>query len=347
MTYLRNCWYPAAWAEEVGREPMARTLLGEPVMLYRTKAGEAVALEDRCCHKFMPLSLGRIKEDCVECGYHGMTFDASGACVRIPGQANIPANARVRSYPLAEHLGLVWIWPGEPDLADQAKLFELPEYDKPGWGVNKGPYTYIKTNYRNLTDNLLDPAHVSFVHLSTLGSADMEDIPVETSQDGTRVEVRRWTLDMAPVPIFEKFGDFKGNVDRWQYYLFYPPSVNVVDFGAGPVGMEQSEEAREANVRIHSCHFMAPETETSTHYFWMQARNFQADDEAISRQITEQFVMAFEEDREILEAVQASEDACPGRPQVKLLIDRGPSQSRRIVDKMIRKEQQEAAQAAE
>ena len=275
-----------------------------------------------------------------------MTFDATGACVRIPGQPNIPGNARVHSYPAAEHLGLIWIWAGEAEAADPGKLFQLPEYDKPDWGVNKGPHTYIKSDYRNLTDNLLDPAHVSFVHLTTLGSSDMEDIPVETSRDGEVVEVNRWTLNKPPVPIFQEFCDFEGNVDRWQYYYFYPPSINVVDFGSGEVGMGHSHEDREKGVRIHSCHFIAPETETTTHYFWMQVRNFAPDDEGVSADITKQFIMAFDEDKEILEAVQASEDASPGRAPIKLLIDKGPSQSRRILERMINKEST-AAEAAE
>lgn len=346
MTFLRNAWYPAALATEVDRTPMTRTMLGEPVLLYRTEDGAPVALEDRCCHKFLPLSKGRLKGDAVECGYHGMTYDPTGACVRIPGQASIPANARVHSYPAIDHLGLVWIWTGEAAHADHGKLFDLPQYDDPDWGVNIGPYTYVKANYRHLTDNLLDPAHVSFVHLTTLGSADMEDIPVQTRHDERRVEVERWTLDKPPVPIFQRFGDFDGNVDRWQYYYFYPPSINVVDFGAGAVGMDHGDAERDRWTRIHSCHFLAPETETSTHYFWMQVRNFAAADEEVSREITEQFIIAFDEDKDILEAVQAAENAGTPGPSVKLAIDRGPNISRRLLDRLIQDEEA-ARQAAE
>ena len=345
--FVRNAWYPAAWADEVTREPMSRMLLGEPVLLYRTPDGDPVALEDRCCHKFLPLSKGIIKGDTVVCGYHGMTYDPTGACVRIPGQERIPENARVHSYPVVEHLGLVWFWAGEPAEADEAKLFQLPQYGAPGWGVNHGPYTHVAAHYQQLTDNLLDPAHVSFVHLSTLGSSDMEEIPVETKQLDGCVEVNRWTLDKPPVPIFQQFADFKGNVDRWQYYYFYPPSVNVVDFGAGEVGMDHSDEERDRWVRIHSCHYMCPETESSTHYFWMQVRNFAPDDEMVSKEITKQFVTAFDEDREILAAVQAAVDAGVDRPPVKLAIDNGPNRSRRMVDRMLREEAAQPAQAAE
>jgi phenylpropionate dioxygenase-like ring-hydroxylating dioxygenase large terminal subunit len=347
MSYVMNAWYPAAWADEIGTEPFARTMLDEPIVFFRQEDGTAVALEDRCCHKFLPLSLGQVKQGCIECGYHGLTFDGSGTCVRIPGQPKIPGNAKVKAYPVAEKLGLVWIWPGDPSLADKDKLFDLPEYDMPEWGVNKGPYTYVKSAYQQVTDNLLDPAHVSFVHLSSLGSPDMEDIPVATEQHDSSVEVRRWTLDKPPVPIFEKFYKSKGNVDRWQYYWFHAPSINVVDFGIGPIGMDHSEEARDSNTRIYSCHFLAPETAGSTHYFWMQARNFEPDSESVSNTMTEEIALAFDEDIEILEAVQASFDRDPDRPPVKLAIDNGPNRSRRIVDRLIRDEQAALAQAAE
>lgn len=343
MTFLKNRWYAAAWSGEVGRDLRSRTIMGDPVLLYRTEDGQAVALEDRCCHKFLPLSMGKLRGDCVECGYHGMTFGGDGTCVRIPGQPNIPPNARVHAYPVAEHLGLIWIWPGDPEAADPALLFQLPPYETPGWTTSRGPYTYIKSGYQNITDNLLDPAHVSFVHLTTLGSPTMADIPVETKQDGETVVVERWTLDQPPVPIFQMFGDFAGNVDRWQYYWFYAPSVCVVDFGSGPVGMDHSDAARDAAVRIHSCHFLTPETEGSTHYFWMQVRNFAHDDEDVSEEMTKQFVLAFDEDKDVLEAVQAATDAGPTRPAVKLAIDNGPNRSRRIVDRLIREEQVRAA----
>jgi vanillate O-demethylase monooxygenase subunit len=345
MSFVRNAWYPAAWSHELGRALVPRTMLGEKVVLYRTEAGAPVALEDRCCHKFLPLSKGRLRGDAVECGYHGMTYAPSGACIRIPGQASIPAQARVRAYPAVDHLGLVWIWPGEAALADRAKLFKLPPYGAAGWTANKGPYTYIQAAYQQLTDNLLDPAHVSFVHLSTLGSAAMEDIPVETKQEGDTVVTSRWTLDQLPVPIFRAFREIPGNVDRWQIYQFYPPSISVTDFGIGPVGMGHGDAERDRGMRIHSCHFIAPETERTSHYFWMQIRNFAEGDEAVSRKMTEQFIMAFAEDKAVLEAVQQGEDEAGGRASVRLAIDNGPQRSRRIVERLIRAEQQ--AQAAE
>ena len=343
MTFVRNAWYPAAWSHELGRALVPRTMLGEQVVLYRTEAGAPVALEDRCCHKFMPLSMGKLKGDTVECGYHGMTYAPSGACVRIPGQASIPAQARVRAFPAVDHLGMVWIWPGDAARADTAKLFQLPAYGAPGWTTNRGPYTHIAANYQHLTDNLLDPMHVSFVHLSTLGSPEMAEIPVETQQNGDAVTVIRWTPNQPPVPIIKALTRLDGNVDRWQYYNFYPPSISITDFGSGPVGMGHGDADRDRAFRTYSCHFIAPETERSSHYFWMQVRNFAPGDEAVSRTMTDQLILAFNEDKAVLEAVQAADDANPGRASVRLGIDNGPQRSRRIVERMIRAEQQSAA----
>jgi vanillate O-demethylase monooxygenase subunit len=343
MSYVRNAWYPLAWSHELGRTLLARTFMDEPVVLYRTEAGRPAALEDRCCHKYLPLSMGALKGDAVVCGYHGMTYDASGACIRIPGQTQIPEQARVRAYPAVDHLGLVWLWAGEARAADPARLFDLPPYGKPGWTVNRGPYTPIRANYQHLTDNLLDPTHVSFVHLSTLGSPEMAEIPVETEQQGDHVRVTRWTLDRPPVPIIEKLTGLKTHVDRWQVYHFYAPSIAVTDFGSGPVGMGRSDADRDRAYRAHSCHFIAPETKSSSHYFWMQIRNFAVEDAAVSKLMTEQLVMAFAEDKAVLEAIQAAEERGSPRPPVKLAIDAGPNRSRRIVERLIREEAMAAA----
>ncbi len=338
MTFLRDAWYVAAFDYEVGRDLLARTLLGDPVVLYRTEGGDPVALEDRCCHKFLPLSKGALTGDAVQCGYHGMTYDPTGACIRIPGQPSIPPAARVRSYPAVEHLGMIWLWMGDPAAADRSRLFELPQYGDPGWGLSRGPLTHIRTNYLNMTDNLLDPAHVSFVHASTLGSPMSEDIPVETHQEDGRVVVTRWTLDAPPIGIFRTLAGLSENMDRWQYYYFYPPSISITDFGTGPLGMGHGEDDRDHAMRIYSCHFMTPESEESTHYFWLQLRNFDQQDEAKSALITEQFVMAFDEDKAILEAVQSATRESAGRTAVKLAIDNGPMRARRIVDQMLETE---------
>jgi len=348
MAFLRNCWYAAAWAGEVGGGLLARTILEVPMVFYRMTNGQVAALLDRCPHRLLPLSKGRLRGDSIECGYHGLTFDFSGRCVHAPGQERIPAAAKVPSFPLAEHLGLVWVWPGDPALADKAKLFDqLPRWadsqgEAPAWGLNCGPYTHVKANYQLLTENLVDPAHVTYVHASTLGTAAMADIPIETTQIGDTLLVTRWTLDSPAAPILQRFGKWAGNVDRWQYYWLYPPSIAVVDFGSHTPGMEHSEAARDAGVRIYSSHFLTPETAGSTHYFWFQLRNFAQTDLQVSNQITEQFVMAFAEDKAVLEAIEESERAPWVTERVKLALDTGSVRLRRTVASLIALEQAQA-----
>src|SRR3981081_1035043 len=120
--FLYNAWYVAAWRGEVTAKPMGRPLLNEPVVFYRAADGAAVALEDRCCHRGMPLSCGEVFGQNIRCEYHGMVFDGAGKCVEIPGQAMIPNNARVRSFPVAERDDLVWIWMGDASRADESKI---------------------------------------------------------------------------------------------------------------------------------------------------------------------------------------------------------------------------------
>ena len=115
--FARNAWYIAAWSDEVADKPLARRILNEPVVLFRGQDGRAAALADRCCHRSAPLSLGRVVEEGIECGYHGLVINCAGQCVRVPGQRLIPPDATVRNYPLVEKNRFLWIWPGDPALA--------------------------------------------------------------------------------------------------------------------------------------------------------------------------------------------------------------------------------------
>src|SRR5207253_10302494 len=98
--WMRNCWQVIAATAEIRHVPLPRTVINEPVVLFRTHSGEAVALADRCPHRFVPLSLGRVVGDEIQCGYHGLCFDRDGISVRVPGQGSVPSRAMVRRYPL-------------------------------------------------------------------------------------------------------------------------------------------------------------------------------------------------------------------------------------------------------
>src|SRR5262245_33782033 len=122
--FLRNYWYVAAFSHEVEQEPLTRTLLNQQVVLYRTRRGDVAALEDCCAHRLMPLSKGKIVDDAIVCCYHGLAFNPAGACVHVPRMETPPSGLNVRSYPAVERYGSIWLWFGDPRLADESHIFD-------------------------------------------------------------------------------------------------------------------------------------------------------------------------------------------------------------------------------
>jgi len=336
--YVRNAWYPAAWSRDIARTLISRRVLEQEMVLYRTSAGSVTALEDVCPHRLTPLSMGRLKGDTIECGYHGMTFDCRGECVRIPGQAIIPRNAKVRSYPVVENMGLAWIWMGDPALADSSQVYDLPQFHDPSWSAVEGDALPIDCHYLSLADNLCDPAHVSFVHLSTLGNTQGEDVPVHSETTGKNTMVTwRWIIDAPAIPLFQKFGKFTSNVDRWHYYHYTAPSIAVIDFGSASTGTGAPEGARNNCIQIYACHFITPVDADSCIDHWLFVKNF-ATDEATTKAMVEQFRIAFNEDKAILEAIQRKEKELRGRRPIRLAIDAAPMRMRRMVESMMEAE---------
>src|SRR4051812_40674516 len=166
--FIKNQWYVAGWASELTQQPLARTLLGEPVVMYRTASGEVVALEDRCCHRNLPLSHGRVEGDCLSCGYHGMVYNTAGECIRVPGQDTVPPGARVLKFPLVEKDSVLWIWMGDAAAANVAGVPDYPIHADPRW-AHKGNHYLIKCHYELIHDNLIDLSHVGYVHGKTIG----------------------------------------------------------------------------------------------------------------------------------------------------------------------------------
>ena len=162
--FVRNSWYVAAWSDEIGRDaPLGRTILGEPVVMYRTGDGAVVALSGRCAHRRMPLAHAKIENDRLICCYHGLTYDASGACVRIPGQDRVPPDLRIGRYPAVERYGAVWLWMGAADRADAADIFRCHGVGEDGEGGHPF-YFHVAANYLYLNDNLSDLLHQAYLH---------------------------------------------------------------------------------------------------------------------------------------------------------------------------------------
>ena len=335
MAFVKNAWYPAGWASEIGRTLQRRTILAENIVVYRREDHGLVALEDRCPHRLTPLSMGKLKGDAIECGYHGMTFDGSGQCVRIPGQTTIPTSAKVRSYPAAERMGLVWIWMGDADRADPADIYDLPQFHDPAWAAVQGDALHIRAHYLSLADNLTDPSHVSFVHLSTLGNASSEDVPVQQEKRDNAIIVWRWILDGPPIPIFAKYGHFAGNVDRWHYYHYEAPCIAIIDFGSAAAGaIDPAGGDRSRGLQIYACHFITPVDDNHCIDHWLHVRNFSQDDRAVDEKLNTDFRAAFAEDKEILESIRREEERDPGFRPLRLAIDAAPVRMRRMVERM-------------
>ena len=340
--YIRNAWYVAAWHHELpggaDRQPLARTLLGESVVLFRQADGTPAALEDRCPHRRMPLSMGTVVGDNLQCGYHGFTLNAAGRCVRIPGQDSIPEAARVRAYPVVEKWRWIWIWPGDPALADESLIPDVALNDRPDWAVTEGDPLHVEGHCQLVVDNLMDGSHVSFVHKSTLGTDDVADIPVRAERDGDRVRMTRWILDRPPAPIYAALGGFEGNVDRWQIITFEPPAMVVVDMGSAAAGTGAPEGDRSRGVELQSFNLITPETDRSCFYFYTHVRNFALTDADVDRRVRDLFREAFLEDKAVIEAVQRGNERFPDSPRVDAAFDRAPTMARRTVERLARQE---------
>ena len=201
--FLKNAWYVAGWSKEYGQKLVAQRLLNECVVLYRKQDGTPVALEDACPHRKLPLSKGSLKNDAIECGYHGLTFDGSGKCIAAPTQPEqIPEKARVRSYPVVDRYRLLWIWMGEPELADSNDILNIENFDNPDWGCTEGGTMEMECNYLWICDNLLDPSHVAWVHVSSFAGAGTDDSQLDLHRTESGVTVSRWIYGQLPSPYY-------------------------------------------------------------------------------------------------------------------------------------------------
>ncbi|HUH87063.1 MAG TPA: aromatic ring-hydroxylating dioxygenase subunit alpha [Pusillimonas sp.] len=329
--FITNAWYVAAWGDQVGRALKQITIIGEPIVLYRTEAGDAVALDDRCPHRRASLSKGRLVGDDVQCGYHGITFNCAGSCVSIPGQDKIPSGMKVRRYPVIERWQWIWIWMGDPDAADESLLPANFRYnDEPGW-VATGGSLPVKANYQLLTDNLLDLTHETYVHGKTIGNASVVETPMEYEVRGDEVHVSRIMRNTPPPPLFKRVGKFEGNIDRWQLIRFQMPAHISIDARGYPAGSDDLQRG----MRWFSLNSITPVDARSSVYFWTITRCFDLNDQDLSSLINEKILATFLEDVEVLEAQQKLiETDRRGLDEVSIRADSGSISARRIVKRL-------------
>jgi vanillate O-demethylase monooxygenase subunit len=321
-------------------------ILGEPIVLFRAEDGTPVAFEDRCPHRHLPLSMGRLVGDTLQCLYHGLRFGRDGRCVYIPGQEHIPQAAKVRCYPVVERYRWIWIWMGDPMLADPAAIADFHWLDDPNWGA-KGAYLHVEANWQLVVDNLLDLTHLAFVHETTIGNLALaEHANVNVARTPNGVVVTRWIINQEPPPTFKKVGGFLGKVDRWQIIDFTPPAFLRLDVGATPTGTGAPEGKRVGGINMRNLNAITPETETTAHYFWGQAHDFDVKNPQTTDKIFEQIQTAFLEDVAVFSAQQRNLNFVDKPSQVDIAADAGAIQARRILARLYDEEQASARVAA-
>ncbi len=335
MECVKNAWYVAGWSSEFGDELRRVTILEQNVVMFRNSKGGVIAMDDRCPHRQLPLSKGKRIGDDIQCGYHGLTFNCSGKCIRVPGQSGQPSSIYVDTYPVYEKHQITWIWMGDPELADVNTIFDMPEFTDSTWHAHQGEALHLKSNYLNVAENLVDPAHVSFVHPSTLGDAAGEDVPVHVDTKSDVISAWRWIRNAPPIGFFQQFGNFTSNVDRWHYYYLHMPSTAVIDFGSADTKDNLPEDQRSKGVRVFALHFLTPVTSEYTIDRWMHLRNTALGDGAASAEMDAMFKVAFAEDKEILEAVQEEENRPQTRQLVRIAIDKAPIAYRKKIQMLI------------
>jgi vanillate O-demethylase monooxygenase subunit len=341
-----NAWYATAWDVEVKRELLPRTICNKKIVLYRKENGEVACLEDACWHRLLPLSMGKLRGDDVQCGYHGLVFNEYGRCVRMPSQETINPSACVRSFPLVERHRFVWIWPGDPALADPALVPDLHWNHDPAW-EGDGKVIHAKCDYRLIVDNLMDLTHETYIHGSSIGNDAVAEAPFDVTTGDKTTMVTRWMIDIEPPPFWRQQLGKPGNVDRWQIIRFEAPCTVAIDVGVAPTGTGAPQGDRSQGVSMVVINTITPATDRTCHYFWANVRDYQRGEQRVTTQIRDSITKVFAEDEAIVEAQQRAIDDHPDHVFYNLNIDAGAMWARRQIDRMVAAEAAPTAIAAE
>lgn len=305
MTFIKNLWYVAAWSTELDAvKPLGRTVIGEPIALYRKADGAVVAMEDRCPHRHAPLSLGRIEGDDLKCMYHGLKFGADGVCKHVPGSTIIPPNSTARTFPVLERSSWIWVWMGDPALADPGIVPFAPGLDNPEWLMRESALDY-DANYELINDNLCDLSHLDYTHETTLGLASgskwsFDEPKVSAIDHGLLYE--RWFLD-APL-----FPGSDQRVDGWNTYRYLLPGVFLMVTSQFPAGTARAggfgAPSGSPMFRRVEQQAVTPINETQTRYLYATGVEAAKSDPAYLDGFFAVINAAFAEDKLMIEAQQ-------------------------------------------
>jgi len=338
MSFLRNSWYCAGWSTDLAGQPLGRRILGDYLVFYRGEHGQVIASAGRCPHRFAPMDRGPVMGDIIQCPYHGLQFDAAGLCVHNPtGDGFIPSQTRLRSYPVVERGGAIWVWMGQPELAYESTLQPKDILHDPTLSARTA-YLNVAANYQLVVDNLLDLTHAPFLHGATLASDSVDDMKgstydFATTGDTITATFRNSNQGRSPkmATLFpHPRGVFTATV-TWR-----PASVLDLEVTMAPLDGEGPR------LRQPTLHYITPETEYTTHYFAAMGRDVKIDDPEEDRLMVEFTMRAFtQEDEPMIVACQqqigAVTDIFELRPVV-LRSDAAAVLARRTLAKLIREE---------
>ncbi|NMO01987.1 aromatic ring-hydroxylating dioxygenase subunit alpha [Gordonia sp. TBRC 11910] len=343
MPAPRNAWYAAAWDREVTRQPSPVRVDGIPLVLYRTEDGRPVALADACWHRLAPLSMGQlVGRDGIRCPYHGIVYDSAGRCAAMPAQEVLNPSATVPSYPVVERDRFVWVWLGDPYVADPQTIPDMHQMNDPAW-AGDGETIALSCNYQLVLDNLMDLTHEEFLHTSSIGGRNISTSDFDVAHDDRSVTLTRWMVDIEPVPFMRaqmqnKFPGFEGNVDRWQIIHYQFPSTICIDVGVAKTGTGAPEGDRSHGINGYVMNTITPETDTSCRYHWAWMRNYLTDSQLLTTQIRDGIRGVFTEDTAMLNAQQQAIDANPDYEFYNLNIDAGGMWIRRLISRRLEAE---------
>jgi phenylpropionate dioxygenase-like ring-hydroxylating dioxygenase large terminal subunit len=338
-------WHMAAWTEEIGASLLSRRLGGIRILLYRTRDGQITAMDDRCPHRFAPLSLGQRVGDNVHCGYHGLGFNANGECIHNPFSDRIPRDSKVRTYPVVERDNVAWIWLSDPSLASSTDMPDFSFMSQTPANFQMRGYTLMSANFEYGTDNLMDLSHIEFVHRGSFaGQGVIFAGKHNVRQEHETLHSDWWMPDVAPPG--HTMGQYPpdAKTDHWLDMRWNAPASMYLQIGATLVG-----EPREKGIIVHQAHILTPETEGTTHYFWCTSTALPLDDPHIAASVKALFDQAFnDEDKPMIQAAYANaggKDFWERKP-VFLGIDAGGARARRLLEQ-IRRGQNAADSAAD
>ncbi|NLR41523.1 aromatic ring-hydroxylating dioxygenase subunit alpha [Novosphingobium sp. ERW19] len=349
MSYVRNAWYVAGWSHELAKEiPLALSILGERIVVWRSASGTLNALEDRCIHRLAPLSLGRCEGEGLRCMYHGLLFNREGRVVEIPGQESIPPKAHVRRYPVVDRHSWTWIWMGDEDKADENLIPSAVGLDHPDYILGHGHLDYA-AEARLINDNLLDFSHLTFVHANSFGAGpQFAETQARITPLDRGIRYERWienTLGSS-----SRKSDVP--MDSFMTYDFLIPGILLMTGGVFPLGTASAFEhgppdlSKAVSGVTFTSQAVTPMRDKNARYFFSWGPRYDQGDADVRDRLMGIAAQAFAEDKEMIEAQQRVIDDTADAQIMPTTHDRGVTLFNRLVDKLARQEEGISKQAA-